>query len=331
MPLTIRSAVPSVIRDDRRSTTSTPARRAAIPFSVRPGDARSVPARSAVRRSSSVSMPRRSQSRRTVFGPTPEHRQELGEGGRHLAVQALEEAQAAGRGQLRDLVGDRGADARDRRRLAVAVGARDLVRAVGNGVRGAMVGDRLEDDLARDLEEGADLVEDGRQLGVRGERGRVGGGGPRRVARVVRGADAGGRRCGRVDAGLLGHRAEYRTQRRRSGHLDPVPPEPLGAVEGPVGRHDEVWHVVGGSLAHGGTDRHGDLLDAHRRAGRAAPRPPGSARPPRGRWPGWGSAAGRRTPRRRSAPGRRRPGPPRRSSARRPAARRRRRHGRGGR
>ena len=109
------------------------------------------------------------------LGPDARYLEELDEGRRHLAVEPVEEAETSGGCQLRDLVGDRRAHARDRGRVALAVGAGDLVRAVADRVGGAVVGDRLEDELALDLEEAADLVEDRRQLGVGEERDGIGG------------------------------------------------------------------------------------------------------------------------------------------------------------
>ena len=124
------------------------------------------PASAARRRSSRLSMPRPSQTRRTVFGPTPGIRSSSTRLGRDLRAEPVVERHAAGRGELHDLVADRPADARDRAPVAGAVGGRDVERRPGDGVRGAVVGDRLERDLALDLEDVADLVEDPRQVVV---------------------------------------------------------------------------------------------------------------------------------------------------------------------
>ena len=127
--------------------------------------------------------------------PDTRDRQELDERRRQLAVETLEEAKPPGRRELGDLVGDRLADAGDRRRPARAIGRGDAVRVALDRVGRAVVGDRLEDEVATDLEEAPDLVERRRQLGVRGRR-RQGG--------VRRGVA--GRRPGRARGGLLGHR-----------------------------------------------------------------------------------------------------------------------------
>ena len=93
----------------------------------------------------------------------PKH---LEEAGRELGEQLVAVLRAAGRGQLVELVGDRLADARNDRRLALAVCARDLDRGSPDGVRGAVVGHGLVHQLALDLEQVADVVEHLRELAV---------------------------------------------------------------------------------------------------------------------------------------------------------------------
>ncbi len=110
-----------------------------------------------------------------------------------LRPEAVVEAEPAGPDDLVDLLADRLADARDLGRPALAIGAGDLERAVRDRVGGAVVGDRLEHELALDLEHVADLVEDPRQLVVRGQRRRGGRRGGRRLGRGVRGHAIGGR------------------------------------------------------------------------------------------------------------------------------------------
>ena len=77
-----------------------------------------------------------------------------------------------GRRQLGDLVLDRLADARDLGRLPGSVCRYDIERAATDGVGRAVVGDRLEDELALQLEDVADLVEDPREVAV-GQLGRL--------------------------------------------------------------------------------------------------------------------------------------------------------------
>ena len=92
--------------------------------------------------------------------------QQVDEAGRDLGAQPLVVRHVAGRGELDDLVADRLADARDRPPVARRVRGRDVERRPGDRVRGPVVGDGLELDLALDLEDVADLVEDPREVAV---------------------------------------------------------------------------------------------------------------------------------------------------------------------
>ena len=94
--------------------------------------------------------------------------EEIDEGGRELGQQSLVIGEVPGPGQLLDLVRDRLADARDLGRVAVEIGLGNADRRAPDGVGSAVVGHGLEDELALDLEEVADLVEDARQVGVAG-------------------------------------------------------------------------------------------------------------------------------------------------------------------
>ena len=92
--------------------------------------------------------------------------QQVDEAGRDLGAQTLVGRHVAGRGELDDLVADGLADARDRPPLPRRVRRRDVERRPGDGVGGAVVGDRLELDLALDLEDVAHLVEDPGEVAV---------------------------------------------------------------------------------------------------------------------------------------------------------------------
>ena len=72
-----------------------------------------------------------------------------------------------GRGDLGDLVADRGADAGDLGRVAGTVGGDEVDGAAADGVRGAVIGDGLEAQLALDLQHVADLMEDPGEVAVR--------------------------------------------------------------------------------------------------------------------------------------------------------------------
>ena len=111
--------------------------------------------------------------------PEAGDREQLDEARRDLRAEPLVVGHVAGRDELRDLVADRLADARDLRRVAGPVGRDEVDRAAADRVGGAVVGDRLERDLALDLEHVADLVEDPREVAVR----QVAGGAPGRPLR----------------------------------------------------------------------------------------------------------------------------------------------------
>ncbi len=100
------------------------------------------------------------------LGPDSGDLEQVDERRREFGPEALVVDEATGRRQLGELVADGLADARDRRRMALPIGPRYLVRALGDGLSCAVIGDRLEDELALDLEDVADLVEHPRQLVV---------------------------------------------------------------------------------------------------------------------------------------------------------------------
>ena len=143
--------------------------------------------------------------------------QQLDEARRDLGAEPVVVGHVAGRRELLDLVADRLADARDLGRLAGPVGRHEVDRAAADGVGRAVVGDRLEDELALDLEHVADLVEDPGEVAV-GQVGRVSSGG----SAVMRpdGSPSGG-----DDPGYAA------TTRSRPA---------LGPIERPVGLLDEV-------------------------------------------------------------------------------------------
>ena len=97
--------------------------------------------------------------------------EDLDEARRHLFAEPLEIGHPARRDELGDLVGDRLADARDLRRRPVPEGDDEVDRAPTDGIGRPVVGDRLEGELALDLEDVADLVEDSGEVTV----GQVGG------------------------------------------------------------------------------------------------------------------------------------------------------------
>src|SRR5437870_4544098 len=70
-------------------------------------------------------------------GPRPQagDLQQLDEAGRDLRLEAFVERHPTGRDELGDLVGDGLPDAGDLRRIALAVGLRDVERAAADGVR----------------------------------------------------------------------------------------------------------------------------------------------------------------------------------------------------
>ena len=100
------------------------------------------------------------------LGPDAGDPQQVDERAGDLCPQLLVVRHVAGRGELEDLVGDRLADAGDRASLAGRVRRPDVERRPGDRVRGPVVGDGLEHELALDLEDVADLVEDPRELAV---------------------------------------------------------------------------------------------------------------------------------------------------------------------
>ena len=263
--------------------------------------------------------------------------EQLHERRRDLGAKPLEIGHPAGRDELADLVADRPPDAGDLRRAAGAVRGDEVDRAPPDRVRGAVVGDRLERDLALDLEDVADLVEDPGEVAVR-QVGRfvgedVGG----RLVRVVVGglwrrrrplAERG--RRGAARGALSGHRRDGSGARpaRDAAATTRSRPRALGVVERPVGLLDRRRDRRVRVRRDRGADRHADRATPTG-AGRARRRPRGRARRPRPRSPASGFEGGPRTPRRRSAPARRPRGPRRRSPRRPPGGPRRRPGGRG--
>ena len=154
-------------RAGRLSSASIPARICCSVFAEMPLRPRSVPASAAWRRSSSVSTWSSLVDEADGLGPEARDREQLDEARRDLRPEALVVGHVAGRDELRDLVADRLADARDLRRLAGPVGRGEVDRAATDRVGGAVVGDGLERDLALDLEHVADLVEEPREVAVR--------------------------------------------------------------------------------------------------------------------------------------------------------------------
>ena len=187
-----RSAWFRSIRRGFCSSRSTPSRIIASVRSDRPRIVRTRPARAAASRSPSVRIPSRSWSWRTVFGPRPG----IWSSSTRLAgtsgPEPLEVGHPAGRDVLGDLVRDRLADARHLGRVAGPIGGHEVDRAAPDRVGGAVVGDRLEGDLALDLEDVADLVEGAGEVAVRQVRRLVGEDVGRRLVVVIR-------RAGRVE------------------------------------------------------------------------------------------------------------------------------------
>ena len=102
----------------------------------------------------------------------PRHRQQVEQGRRHLGTKALVETQAARVRQLGELVRDGPSYTGQVRRLAAPIGLDDRRPRVGDGISGAPISLGLEDELALELHQVADLTEDGRQLGI-GKHGHV--------------------------------------------------------------------------------------------------------------------------------------------------------------
>ncbi len=100
------------------------------------------------------------------LGSEPRDPQQLDEARRDLGTEPVVVGHVAGRDELADLVADRLADARDRRRVARAVGRHEVDRAAPDGVGGSVVGDGLEHELALQLEHVADGVEDAGEVAV---------------------------------------------------------------------------------------------------------------------------------------------------------------------
>src|SRR5688500_12390950 len=94
----------------------------------------------------------------------------LQEAGRELGEELLAVLRSGGRRELGELVRDRLSHARDVGRSPFPVRPRDLDRVAPNGVGGAVVRHGLEPDLALDLQQVADVVEDLCELTVRQER-----------------------------------------------------------------------------------------------------------------------------------------------------------------
>ena len=93
--------------------------------------------------------------------------QQVEEGGRELGEQALVIAQPARLGELLELVRDRLPDPGDLGRVPTQDRGRHGNGPAADGVRGTVVGHGLEDELALDLEQVPDLVEDSFQLAIR--------------------------------------------------------------------------------------------------------------------------------------------------------------------
>ena len=111
-------------------------------------------------------MPSASQMMRTVLGPTPGMRSRSTSVDGISARSLFVIRHPAGRRELGDLVGDRGADAGDGPALAGRVGRPDVERRACDRVRRPVVGDGLEHELALDLEDVPDLVEDPREVAI---------------------------------------------------------------------------------------------------------------------------------------------------------------------
>ena len=115
-----------------------------------------------------VSTPRSSQipADRPAW-PEARDAEQLDEAREDLGDELVVVGHPPGRGDLGDLVADRGADARDLGRVAGTVGGDEVDGAAADGVRGAVIGDGLEAQLALDLRHVADLMEDPGEVAVR--------------------------------------------------------------------------------------------------------------------------------------------------------------------
>jgi hypothetical protein len=100
------------------------------------------------------------------LGPQAGDLEQPDEARRDLRPEALVVDHVAGRHELGDLVADRLADAGDLRRVAGPIGGNQVNRAAPDRVGRPVVGDRLERDLALDLEDVADLMEDPGEVAV---------------------------------------------------------------------------------------------------------------------------------------------------------------------
>ncbi len=94
------------------------------------------------------------------------HLQDVSQGGGHFGFELVKEFQAAGGEQLADLLGDGFTDAGDLGQLAVLPKGAGVDAQVLQAVGGFAVGEDLVDQLAFDLEQVGDLLEDGGQLVV---------------------------------------------------------------------------------------------------------------------------------------------------------------------
>ena len=173
------------------------------------------------------------------LGSEPGDAQQLDQARRDLRAEAVVVGHVAGRRQLLDLVADRLADARDLGRLPGPVGRHEVDRAASDGVGRAVIGDRLEDELALELEDVADLVEDPREVAV----GQLG-----RLIRRGLGSCADGSRSGGDGT--------------RSGGDDPVAAGALGPVERLVGLGDQLVDRLVGTAGDRDPDRDADRVDA---------------------------------------------------------------------
>ena len=98
--------------------------------------------------------------------PEARDAEQLDEARWHLGDELVVVGHPTAGGDLLDLVADRRPDARDLGDLAVAVGGDQVDRAPADGIGGPVIGDRLEGQLALDLEHVADLVEDPSEIAI---------------------------------------------------------------------------------------------------------------------------------------------------------------------
>jgi hypothetical protein len=100
------------------------------------------------------------------LGPQARDLEQANEARRNLRPEPVVIGHVASRHELGGLVADRLADARDLRRVAGPVRGDEVDRAAPDRIGRPVVGDRLERDLALDLEDVADLVEDPGEVAV---------------------------------------------------------------------------------------------------------------------------------------------------------------------